>query len=448
MGVNKTGAIFKSLIFDGVDSRDYGVYITGTAVYNAPERDVTMIEIPGRNGAFAKDNGRFQNIEVTYHAGMFGDTGTDFADGISAFRNELCSRVGYCRLTDEYNPDEYRMAVYKSGLNVDAASLEAGEFDIVFECKPQRFLTSGETATAYASGATVTNPTLFDASPLLQVWGYGDIDINGELISIFNSVIGDVTLTQAVRTGYATMAPGDPAYYDFEINPDVIATGDEITFIDTGAFNPFNAENTMFFCELPQIAGRKYKTTPALSHTESGQLFTEGVVSVGYMQNAGPSDTYASYVRPYFLLTSPIIFVKGTPERKDSQSVWTIPYTVNGTSSTATVTFNCYVDYDGTGAFEMGVDVTTNSPGFLDGSRTRFYCSEITAYSNVSTLGAPLYFDLDIGEAYKEEGGEIVSVNNAVSFPAELPTLKSGANTITYDNTITQLKIVPRWWKV
>lgn len=448
MGVKNTGAIFKGFTFDGIDSKTYGVYISGDAAFNAPERDVEMIEIPGRNGAFALDNGRFHNITVTYPAGLFGDTESDFAAGINALRNALASRKGYCRLEDDYNPDEYRMAVYKSGLEVDVASLESGQFNIVFECKPQRFLKSGETEQAITSGGTITNPTLFEARPLLQVWGYGNIDINGELISIFNSVIGDVTLAQTVRTGYAAMAPGDPAYYDFEINPDVIATGDEITFTDTGAFNPYNAENTMFFCELPQIAGRKYKTTPALSHTESGQLFTEGVVSVGYMQDAGPADTYASYVRPYFLLTSPIIFVKGTPERKDSQSVWTIPYTVNGTASTATVTFNCYVDYDGAGAFEMGVDVTTNKPGFLDGSRTRFYCSEITAYSNVSTLGAPLYFDLDIGEAYKEEGGEIVSVNNAVSFPAELPTLKSGANTITYDNTITSFKVTPRWWEV
>lgn len=74
--------------------------------------------------------------------------------------------------------------------------------------------------------------------------------------------------------------------------------------------------------------------------------------------------------------------------------------------------------------------------------------ASVTAYSTKSALGEPLYFDLDIGEAYKEEDGEIVSVNNAVSFPTELPTLKPGANNITFDNTVQTLKIVPRWWKV
>ncbi len=134
MAVAPTGAIYKALKFDNVSSRTYGVYITGEAVYNAPERDVEMITIPGRNGTFALDNGRFENIEVSYPAGIYADTEADFRQAISDFRNFLCSRKGYVRLQDEYNPDEYRMAVYKSGLDVTPAMLRAGEFNIVFDC--------------------------------------------------------------------------------------------------------------------------------------------------------------------------------------------------------------------------------------------------------------------------------------------------------------------------
>ena len=46
MAIAPTGAIFKTLTFDGVDSDDYGIYITGEAVFNAPTRDVNMITIP------------------------------------------------------------------------------------------------------------------------------------------------------------------------------------------------------------------------------------------------------------------------------------------------------------------------------------------------------------------------------------------------------------------
>lgn len=184
MAVIETGAIFKTLRFDGTSlgtsgvlSSDYGVYITGEAVYNAPERDVNMITIPGRNGTFAQDNGRFNNITVTYPAGLIQQTDTDFKQAISDFRNALCSRTGYRRLEDDYHTDEYRMAVYKNGLEVTPANLEAGEFSITFECKPQRFLKSGETWTTATQGLTFSNPTLFEAAPLLEVKGYGTIKL-------------------------------------------------------------------------------------------------------------------------------------------------------------------------------------------------------------------------------------------------------------------------------
>lgn len=139
--------IIKGFTFDGEKSLDYDIGITGSAVYNAPTKDVDMVKIPGRNGELALDHGRFNNIEVTYPAG-FGDTNQpDFAERISDLRNALASRVGYKRLEDEYNPDEYRMAVYKSGLEVNPVQYgRAGEFDIVFDCKPQRYLKSGEVA--------------------------------------------------------------------------------------------------------------------------------------------------------------------------------------------------------------------------------------------------------------------------------------------------------------
>lgn len=140
-------AIFKALTFDGVNSLDYGIYITGEAVYNAPERAVEMVNIPGKNGALALDQGRFENIEVTYHAGCFADTQEEFARKVMEFRNALASRFVYKRLTDGYHTDEYRMALYKSGLELSPVRYStASEFDITFDCKPQRFLIDGDRA--------------------------------------------------------------------------------------------------------------------------------------------------------------------------------------------------------------------------------------------------------------------------------------------------------------
>lgn len=206
MAIIETGAIFKALRFDGTSagqggvlSSDYGVYITGEAVYNAPKRRVNMLQIPGRNGLFAQDDGAFDNITVTYPAGLIQGTEADFKQAISNFRNALCSRVGYHRLEDDYNTDEYRMAVYKEGLEVSPADMQAGEFSITFECKPQRLLKSGDTWTTATQYMRFLNPTLFEASPIFQVNGYGSFTMtqaNGGTATI--TVAQDTSTSRAV----------------------------------------------------------------------------------------------------------------------------------------------------------------------------------------------------------------------------------------------------------
>ena len=178
-------AVFNSLTFDGENSLDYGVYITGEAVYNAPERSVDMVVIPGRNGTLALDQGRFENITVTYPAGTFGTSQSEFASLVSDYRNALVSRYKYARIEDDYHTDEFRLGLYKSGLEVDPVSMSrAGEFDIIFDCKPQRFLKSGETVITLTGTDTITNPTLFEAKPLLVVTGTGNLTVNGVQIAI------------------------------------------------------------------------------------------------------------------------------------------------------------------------------------------------------------------------------------------------------------------------
>lgn len=178
-------ALFNSFTFDNENSLDSGIYITGEAVFNAPERVVNMVEVPGRNGAIAIDDGRFTNIAVTYPAGCFEDNMLNYAEKIAAFRNILSSRYTYKRLTDTYNPDEFRMGLYRSGLDVNSVRYNtAGEFQIEFDCKPQRWLVSGETPETFAATGSIENPTSFGARPLLAVTGAGSLTIGTQTMTI------------------------------------------------------------------------------------------------------------------------------------------------------------------------------------------------------------------------------------------------------------------------
>lgn len=405
MAINNTGAMFKSFEFDGTDSRNFGVYITGAAVYNAPEREVEMISIPNRNGAFALDKGRFENIEVTYPAGIYADTEADFAEGISDLRNFLCSKRGYCRLTDEYNPNEYRMAIYRSGLEVEPSLLRAGEFEITFECMPQRFLTSGETKTTLTSPATITNPTLFPSKPMLEVSGYGDININNDTISVDNGPIGWIVVAQKQ---YTLVVDIDDTY----ANP-----GDFI-------------ESDQAKIAVPWEIDSGYVNSPVTASANNG----------------GFIDVNNHYELVVFNVSLPNqSFVYGTASTKTTTASISM-----ATSNYGTLTGSILLSYAYNGINEFTITVTETVPAHFTSlyNGTGTEQGPIKLNSSQSSLGNPLYIDLDIGEAYKIENDSLVSVNNAVSIPPELPTLASGSNTITFDNTFTKVDLIPRWWKI
>jgi len=172
MAVKEANSIYKSFTFNGVSAADYGVYVTDVNVFNSAERAVEYITIPGRNGSFALDHGRFENITVEYECALGQDTDVDFATAISDFRNALAAAKGYQRLEDDMNPDEYRMAVFSKGLEAPTLNQQTATFKVEFNCKPQRYLKSGETAVTVSSGETITNPTLFDAQPLQTTWDW------------------------------------------------------------------------------------------------------------------------------------------------------------------------------------------------------------------------------------------------------------------------------------
>ena len=49
---------------------------------------------------------------------------------------------------------------------------------------------------------------------------------------------------------------------------------------------------------------------------------------------------------------------------------------------------------------------------------------------------------------YNKVNDEYQSLNKYVALGSDLPTLAPGPNKVTFDNTVTDLKIAPRWWRI
>lgn len=153
-------------VYNGESSLDYGIYVGGQDTFNAPQRDVTKVAIPGRNGDLIKDNGRWLNTPVQYNIVIM-DEFKAKADEVRAW---LCKPKGYARLEDTYNPEYYRMARVGSTINFSTAAWnEAGRATILFDCKPQRFLKSGEGFVEVENGGFIYNPTRFESKPKIRI---------------------------------------------------------------------------------------------------------------------------------------------------------------------------------------------------------------------------------------------------------------------------------------
>ena len=189
------------IIFNNKSSADCRIQVAHPPGYAYPERDYTITHIPGRNGDIIQDNGCYKNVERTYEV-SFDVPNEDFATYANAVSAWLHSTTGYARLEDSYEPDYYRMAVYQESNIFENLYNQAGTATIVFECKPQRFLKSGENTISIKNSLTIMNPTGFEAYPLFKVTGTsGVLTVNGNSIT-FSSIDGFVMLDCELQDAY------------------------------------------------------------------------------------------------------------------------------------------------------------------------------------------------------------------------------------------------------
>ena len=248
--------LLNHLTYDGVDSSSFGVFISGEGVFGAPARRGEMISIPGRNGSLFMDEGVFENIPGKYPAFIGTKDEVEFREKLAAFRSAILSRGNYKKLSDTYYPDEFRLAVYRSGLEVEPEEYNrSGKFELEFDCKPQRFLIAGETPVMFISNGTIFNPTLFASSPLIRVTGNGTVAIgeNGEYRFVVSNNPGTITIDSEIMEAYTPAGT---------LHPWTDENGDQITqeleigleFID-GSVYPTNMLGYIEFVDsvMPKI---------------------------------------------------------------------------------------------------------------------------------------------------------------------------------------------------
>ena len=486
------------LTIAGKDSRDFGVYISGQGTFSAPEKAYEFYSVPGRNGAILGNDNRLENIEVSYNCFIY----TDFKRNIEEFRTFLLSLDGYQRLTDTYNPDEYRMAVYVGPFEPEVTEKNnAGAFVLTFNCKPQRFLISGETRYSWLNGGDLTLRGDSITAYVDRLKPKFDVDVSG--VTYLKKVeiqLDGETLYRFPQTGTF------PNPWD---NINNVGIGTFIADIDSGSW--YTTRRMRKFSPtftFTKLSGQDYDVFKSVDTFSDIQAFYGADARIDQFRAQWEKVPYKAWFTPYFP-TDPEATEQETCEKLASLSVY--PYQHQGhysvfngylyvydpdrTDFTAQefhdfwkdycvvyygytgiaprtyfdpfdfstlrgqdyATFECIVD-SGDGVAGSDPMITMEYSAGDDMSNPTLFPSSplIRVYGNgafrmdgvnITVSGASVYTDIDCELMDCYEGS--TNKNKYVIFSSyDFPKLRPGANEIKILSGITKIELWPRWWRV
>lgn len=182
--------------WNGTGSSSFGIGITNYPNYKTPARKVDVYSVPGRNGDIIIQQDAWENVEQQYEIAFGDGTENSVPADLPAISTWLNSPTGYCELYDTFDPDHFRLAHYKGGADIRSLALgRAGKVTISFDCKPQKYLRSGQTAIAISGTSSIENPTAYASRPLIRAYVSGT---SGGTITIGETVL---TLTSTGSNG-------------------------------------------------------------------------------------------------------------------------------------------------------------------------------------------------------------------------------------------------------
>ena len=160
----------ETFYLDGVDAASAGIHLQKPIVFSEAVPNVESKTIPGRNGALIFDTGSYKNRNGSASCFCLQD---DVEAAVSSAGRFLIGGHGYRRLETSDDPNHYWMARVKNSPQIEMRLRVLAPFEIEFDCKPQRFLKSGENKTSFTSSGSISNQYGQTALPLITLYGNG-----------------------------------------------------------------------------------------------------------------------------------------------------------------------------------------------------------------------------------------------------------------------------------
>ena len=191
----------ETFYLDGEDARSVGVCLQSPVSFSEAVPVFEAQTIPGRNGDLIWETGSYENRSGS--ASCF-CLKKDVEKDVSLAGRFLMGKKGYRRLETSDDPDHYWMARVENSPQIAMRLRTLAPFEISFDCKPQRFLKSGDVSMYFTeNGFSLYNIYGQTALPKITVYGNGSGRlIVGETVVEIKNLDGLLHLDSETQNAY------------------------------------------------------------------------------------------------------------------------------------------------------------------------------------------------------------------------------------------------------
>ena len=160
----------ETFYLDGVDATSAGIHLQKPIVFSEAVPNIESKTIPGRNGALIFNTGSYKNRSGSASCFCLQE---NVEEAVSSAGRFLMGGHGYRRLETSDDPNHYWMARVENSPQIAIRLRTLAPFEISFDCKPQRFVKSGENSVVFNSNGSLSNQYGQTALPLITLYGNG-----------------------------------------------------------------------------------------------------------------------------------------------------------------------------------------------------------------------------------------------------------------------------------
>ena len=190
----------ETFYLDGIDAASAGIRLQKPIVFSEAVPNIESKKIPGRNGDLIFETGSYKNRSGSASCFCLQE---DVETAISSAGRFLMSKKGYRRLETSDDPNHYWMARVENSPQIAMRLRTLAPFEISFDCKPQRFVKSGENSVVFTSNGSISNQYGQIALPLITLYGNGTGTLTiGNCIVEVKSLDGVLYLDSDTQNAY------------------------------------------------------------------------------------------------------------------------------------------------------------------------------------------------------------------------------------------------------